>query len=181
MFYKNGSGGFYCLYFHTWLSTAKLAGLQGNVIPSGNCSNCRKFKIPDNVFMIQTPTLSPSNTLVSDVSEVCGLGTTGMVSHWKAQALPAAVGAAPCVSMSLHQCVLWAARSVGLKLTCTSISVPICQRGRGGVGSEFSGTRGVSKKPCQLHGAVWSRSTGLYAKTIHFRSSHRDGGEWGGK
>lgn len=44
MFCKNGLGEIYCLYFHTWLSTAKLAGLRGNVNPSGNYSNCRKRK-----------------------------------------------------------------------------------------------------------------------------------------
>lgn len=53
--------------------------------------------------------------------------------------------------MSLHHGVLWAAHSVGLKLTC--ISGPICQKGGGGVGSKFSGLV-WGKKPASFTGLL---------------------------
>lgn len=120
--------------------------------PLWKLQQLQEKKIPDNIFMIQTTILSPNNTLVSDISEVCGLGGIGMVSHQKSQAVPTAAGAV-CFHVlhapqNMHQHVLWAAHSVGPKVTCTCISGPVCQSGRGGEGYKFSSTRDVGQKPC---------------------------------
>lgn len=51
--------------------------------------------------MIQNTTFSP----ISDVSEVCGLGATGMMSHQKAQAVPAAAEAM-CLHVLAPECLV---------------------------------------------------------------------------
>lgn len=156
MFCRNGSGGIYWHYFHNRLSTAELAGLWCSVMPSGNCSNCKKRKCQAMYLWSK-----PQHSLLSD--GIRCLRHLWTQNNW--YGIPpestrlSQLLQEQRVSVSLHHGVLWAAHSVGLKLTC--ISGPICQKGGGGgVGSKFSGLV-WGKKTCQLHRDVGSRSTGL--------------------